>query len=142
MPVFSHQSADLERLGLLLDLHVALPSDDQFGSARAGAIVTARVAIGALVDTGASNTVLSHSVIVQLGIQPLGIAYVAMPAAAAVACAVYRARLEFSPTVQIELNVIAATLHPARLDCLIGRDVLARAVFTYDGPRGRFRLRF
>ncbi len=60
-----------------------------------------------------------------------------------VLCRQFHVNVYLSPDFAIE-NIVAieAPLTGQSFQCLIGRDVLSRGVFTYDGTQRRFGLSF
>jgi hypothetical protein len=96
----------------------------------------------ALVDTGASITVVDESVIATLGIQPIGQMKISTPSQSMPAW-LYAVRVSFgdTPMMPVEvLEVVGCTLQPQGFIALLGRNFLRRMVFVYDGPGGLFTL--
>jgi hypothetical protein len=105
------------------------------------------IAIRALVDTGASRTMVQHSALVRLELDPVGVEYVytastgATPKEAlAFAVQLFLAGVpggQFAP----DLRVLEADdLSGLGVDMLLGREVLGLAVLFLNGPEGRFTL--
>jgi hypothetical protein len=57
-------------------------------------------------------------------------------------CYLYPVRLIFPDGSDFEVLAAEMPLSGQTIGCLIGRDVLARCVFTYDGPANQFSLSF
>jgi predicted aspartyl protease len=98
----------------------------------------------ALVDTGATFTVIQRGVAAKLGLSPIGQETISTASARAVACHKYDVDLffpqhnsRFGDVVVVEVPII---LEP--IICLIGRDVLSQAVFVYIGHDNSFTLSF
>ena len=103
-----------------------------------------------MVDTGAGITCVDESVLRGLDLMPVGITSIATPVGRDMRNS-YRVRFEL-PDVELDLEhkvVTAIDLtglrgraahmgHP--VIALIGRDVLALCVFTYDGPNTSFSI--
>lgn len=94
--------------------------------------------VEALIDTGASRTVINPALAVSIGLLQVDTIKVAHVGGVSVA-PVYAAALEF-PSTGLEpvpaLEVIASPLPSQPISCLIGRDVLQRWLLTYDGRTG------
>lgn len=100
------------------------------------------VQVIAMIDTGATGTVIQHGVAGQLGLEPVGIAYINTPSSANVQCNKYAVRLMFAINVVVEAIVIEAPLQGQNIQCLIGRDVLAHGILIYIGYANQFTLSF
>lgn len=107
-----------------------------------GAILRSPFAVTALVDTGAYTTVLNPETIFRLKLQPVGVAPITTPSTTApVMCNRYHINLYFSEDVVVEnIFVIEAPMGGVPYHCLIGRDVLRRATFLYEGASNRYAL--
>jgi predicted aspartyl protease len=93
----------------------------------------------ALVDTGASVTCVHKDVIDRLGLQPTGAASVSTPSGThSIAQYDVGMRLDGADD-ELTIPVLAISL-PTDIGALIGRDVLDRFRFIYDGPAGTWRL--
>lgn len=86
----------------------------------------------AMIDTGASGTVLREDLPQQLGLNPIGATAINTPSSTNVICPVYLVRIVFPNDVVVETKAIAAPLQEQPIQCLIGRDVL---------QQGRARIR-
>ena len=95
-----------------------------------------------MIDTGATVSVIQQGLPAQLGLEPIGVVYVNTPTSVNVACHKYLVRLIFPNNVRAETPIIEAPLHGQRIQCLIGRDVLAHGVFVYIGFGDFFSLSF
>jgi hypothetical protein len=103
----------------------------------------------ALVDTGASRTVVEEEHLRSLGLLPLGEAYVhtASTERDAVPRNIYAVALslaeEVTGTLARNLLILSAgDLSGLGVQILLGRDVLSRGILTYDGPGREFSLEF
>ena len=142
MPGVVIQIADLERSGPLIMLHLALPVAAEAALVTAGQQLPNPVPAHAMGDTGAEISVLQQGLASRLGLPPSGMQYVTTPTAARLAYSTYRARFVFPGGGAIETTVVETPLPARRVQCLLGRDVLAQAVFTYVGPSGLFSFSF
>lgn len=95
-----------------------------------------------MIDTGASGTVIQHGIPARLGLNPVGIANITTPSSTSVPCYRYILRLVFPNNVVVETIAIEAPLQGQNIQCLIGRNVLARGVFLYIGYTNLFSLSF
>ena len=96
----------------------------------------------ALVDTGASHTVIQQGLAQKLGLEPAGTAVIATPASAGVVCLRYEARLLFPHQIWVECLVTEAPMEEQEVQALIGRDILSRCILVYLGERNTFTLSF
>ncbi len=110
------------------------------------------VQIQALVDTGASCTCIDPSVLQSLALTPTGIVTVNTPSTGLqphtaqqfdVSIAIPGALPTHIPLVVNNVPVVAAQLLVAQgFQALIGRDILAQCLFTYNGEMGQFTLAY
>ena len=97
----------------------------------------------ALVDTGASRTVLGHSEAVEKVGLPV-VDYVALSRAGgsdkvtAHVASIQFPRQKIAPIEVIQ--VLCCELPEQLIQCLVGRDILSRWLFTYDGKTGRWTI--
>jgi Aspartyl protease len=107
----------------------------------------APIAIRALVDTGASRTMVQRSALEKLDLDPVGVEYVHTASTGttpkevrAFAVQLFLAGVpggQFAP----DLRVLEADdLSGLGVDMLLGRDVLGHAVLFLNGPEARFTL--
>ncbi len=96
----------------------------------------------AMIDTGASATVIQQGIAAKLGLNPVGVTQITTPSHANVRCYRYIVRLVFPNNVTVESTVIEAPLQGQHIRCLIGRNVLAHGVLVYIGYRNLFSLSF
>ena len=96
-----------------------------------------------LVDTGATSTCISPRVVAALGLKPVGTVQCGGVAGAA-EHRLFRVSFEFEgsqPTIRVRnAEVVEADIGNQGLDMLIGRDILASAHFSYDGPTGTWTM--
>lgn len=100
------------------------------------------VGIG-LVDTGATSTCISPRVVSALGLKPIGSVQCGGVAGAA-EHRLFRVSFEFEgsqPPIRVtDAEVVEVDIGNQGLDMLVGRDLLAAARFSYDGPTGTWEL--
>ncbi len=103
----------------------------------------------ALIDTGATNTCVDDDVISQLGVAPIGRREI-HNSGGKQEVNIYPAHFRF-PAIQnfeidftatIGVNIQAQKVSGQSIIALIGRDVLARCVFVYNGTLGTYSLSF
>lgn len=90
--------------------------------------------VAALIDTGASHTVLDESIIQKLGLHPIDEIRAKTVSCEDVVCKRYKATFFFSDNFCIETShLVGSSTKNQNFQCLIGRDILKHCVFTYDG---------
>jgi hypothetical protein len=112
--------------------------------------VSAPRQIRALIDTGASNTCVDPSVLTALGLTPTGTVSVVTPTTGATPaeCDQYDVGIVIpAPNgPPFVVGTIAVTAHEflnaQGFHALIGRDVLSRCLFGYNGTTGLFTLAY
>jgi predicted aspartyl protease len=134
---------DLEKFGPRLEIEVGLPiiyDPDRVGRP---ALATGRSSrMPALIDTGASRTVLTPEAIDLLNL-PLVDSTIVSRAGGIDPVAVYAASILFprDRLAPIELiQVIRCELPSQPIQCLIGRDIISRWVFAYNGQTGDWSI--
>jgi len=143
MPIYEVGTSQgvLLHLGPLLPIEVSVPQTLIDHLTSKGEPVPPTVSGNALVDTGASISVVDLEVISKLKISPVGVVRV-QTTAGQVDQNVFPMRFKL-PNLTIESEtVVGADLKPHRIVALIGRDVLSRFVFIYLGGTGRIVLCF
>jgi predicted aspartyl protease len=97
----------------------------------------------ALIDTGAQRTVVSPEAVRKAGLSKINEADLRV-VGAIVKADVYVASLEFPlcglGTIEV-IEVSCCELPHILYHCLLGRDVLSRWIFTYDGPAGTWQIK-
>jgi predicted aspartyl protease len=137
MPSFTAQIPDLAMTGPVLEVILSLPVYAQKSKVAA----VSPIKMMAMIDTGATGTVITKEVVEQLGIMPVSTVKMSTPSSQDVECYVYPVRL-LIPQHKLEINttVIAAPLQGQHIQCLIGRDILKNCVFHYIGYVNQFTL--
>jgi predicted aspartyl protease len=96
----------------------------------------------ALIDTGAQRTILAPEAVQRVGLSKIDETAL-IRVGGEVKADVYAASLQFPHCGFAAIEMIAVPCcelpHPL-FRCLIGRDVLARWIFTYDGPAGAWQI--
>lgn len=142
MPSFAVQLANLEQIGPVIEVKLAISSELNKVLSDRGENPQEPVEVTALVDTGATGTVIRKDIPEKLGIQPVGVAYISTPSDTNVPCSQYLVRVVFPNNVIANTIAIAADLEDQIIQCLIGRDVLAHSVMVYTGFTNTFTLSF
>lgn len=142
MPSFTTQLPDLQRDGPLVEVDIAVGSHAEAAMQDAGQDVPAPVGVHGLIDTGASSSVVREGIPGALDLHPVGVTRINTPSSTDVPCSEYLVRFVFPNDVIFETTAIEAPLQGQRIECLIGRDVLARAVLIYNGYTELFTLSF
>lgn len=115
---------------------------------RAGRPFSPPEQILALLDTGAHSTCLDRQIIARLGLAQSGVTAVHTPSTGSN----YETRGTYDTTLAlgdpqaqgllVTLPVVESDFASEGFFALIGRDILRRCVFTYDGPADAFSLAF
>ena len=142
MASFTIEIPDLRVDGPLVEVHLAVGDATEAALRAANSSVPPPVAVQAMVDTGATKSVMQQGVAIQLGLNPVSMTSITTPSSTNVLCPEYLIRLVFPNNVLYEGTVIEAPLQGQSVQCLIGRDVLSHAVFVYIGYRNLFSLSF
>lgn len=142
MPSFTAQVANLQAVGPVVELRIAVGEAVEAALKAAGTPVPSPLPAVAMIDTGATGSVIRQGLAAQLGLNPVGVTYINTPSSTNVACHEFLVRLVFPNNVVYETTVIEAPLQGQHVQCLIGRDVLAHGVFVYIGYGNLFSLSF
>jgi len=147
MPVLS---LEVDHAGRpLLELYVTMGASHAQDRRAAGLPVPGALAVVALLDTGASRSVLALSVVAQLGLVSIGKTdvFTASSGDSPATLEVFAVDLALSGDrpgpFAVGLEVIGSnTLGGVQVRMLLGRDVLDRCLLAYDGPNRRFALAY
>jgi len=100
------------------------------------------LAMKALIDTGASITVVNPQVAKTWKLRQTGFAKVVAVGGSG-QYPEYAAAIEF-PTAGLKgfdpIRIVACPIVQAPVSCLIGRDILQKWLFTYEGPASRVKI--
>lgn len=103
MPSFTTQLADLQAHGPVVQgLRVAVGTPAEQVLRKAGAPVPSPVQLTAMIDTGATGSVIRQGVATQLGLKPVGVANINTASSSNVQCYQYAVRLIFPNNVTVE----------------------------------------
>lgn len=143
-----HVTQQVSPNGPILDFVVGVSLPRAEALQRASLPMPNAVRVRGLIDTGASGTCVDPSCLTALGLAPTGQVPIHTPSTAGTphTCDQYDISLMLiHPRLQLTLHalpVIASNLTAQGIQALIGRDVLARCLFVYDGAAGLFSLAF
>jgi hypothetical protein len=133
---------NLRGMGPVLPIEIGISARREAALRAAGDTVPPPIAITALLDTGANGTIIQQNLAVRLGIQPIGVTTYSTASSPVMLCPRYTVRLFFPHNVVFRATVSEAPLPGQQIQCLIGRDILARAVLVYLGESNLFSLSF
>lgn len=143
-----HLTIPLAPNGPIVHLFVGVSAARDQALRKAGQPVPVMQRIITLIDTGASGTVIDTDAIQPLGLTPTGIVLVHTPSTAgqAATCPQYDVSLAiYHPDHSVFLGtmpVMCSHLSSSGIQALVGRDVLQKCPFVYDGSAGHFSLAF
>jgi len=134
MPSFTTQIPDLLNTGPVVDIAVATHPDLLEHLKESGQSIPTPVRALAMIDTGATSTIVKPEIIESLGINPIGEKRISTPSCTDFSCNQYQATILFPNRVAIHISsILEAPLTGQSIQCLIGRDILSRVVFIYNG---------
>jgi hypothetical protein len=142
LPSFEVSAPDLRGSGPVIQAFIG-PSREHIIAFGAQSIA-APISISALIDTGAASTVITSQTASLLRLRSVGVARIHTPTTVEpVLCRQFYVNIYLSETFVIE-DILAteAPLTGQAVQCLVGRDILSRGVFTYSGVDNLFRLTF
>ena len=140
MPSLTSQVPNLQQTGPLLQVKVDIPQI--LKESKAIQPLPTPVDIQAMIDTGATGTVLKKEIVDSLRMKPVGVVSISTPSSTNVVCNQYLVRLLLPNNVTVDAVIIAAPLKDQHIQCLIGRDILHHGVFIYTGYMNQFTLSF
>ena len=125
-----------------MEVHIAVGRAVESALQAAASAIPSPIPAVAMIDTGASGTVLRQGLPALWGLNPVGLTFINTPSSTNVACYEYLVRLIFPNNVLWEGTVVEAALQGQNIQCLIGRDVSSHAVLVYIGYTNQFSLSF
>ena len=142
MPSFTTQVPNLQGVGPIIEVQLAVGLINEEILKKNDQSIPTPVLISAMIDTGATGTVVQEDIIQQLGLNPTGVTLINTPSSTNVECYEYLVRLLFPNNVVVETTIIGVPLKGQHIQCLIGRDVLRHGVLIYVGYTDTFTLSF
>ena len=142
MPSFTTQHPNLHATGPVTPVKITLSQPAEQAIRRTGGTVPSPIDALAMIDTGASGSVIQEGLADRLGIVPVGVAQI-RTAGHIVQCYEYLVTIAFQNNVTVQnVKVIQAPMQGQQIGCLIGRDVLRYGVLIYPGYINQFTLSF
>lgn len=135
-------------LGPVLDILIGVSVPRETALKTAGQQVPQHQVVRGLIDTGASITAVDPAILTALALAPTGQTTITTPSTGTQphTCNQYDVRIVLPhPALSFTiaaLGVIQSTLLNQGIGALIGRDVLANCLLTYDGRASIFILAF
>ncbi len=141
MPILAGQG-NLQQLGPLAQVKIFIPEDLQDLLEKHEKNIPKPVDAMAMIDTGATSSVIQEGMAKKLGLSPVGQQPISTPTTEKQMCYVYQVRIVFPNNSIASLLAIEAPLQNQHIQCLLGRDLLSRSVFVYTGITNSFSLSF
>ncbi len=142
MPSFTHRIQNLQQIGPVVEV-ILTPSVLYMQAMGINPSAARAVRVLAMIDTGATGTVISRGLADQLGINPVGTTLINTPSHTNVNCHQFDVQIVFPNNVGMQSIVVTeASLQGQHIQCLIGRDVLRHGVLIYTGYDNSFTLSF
>ena len=143
MPSITTQVPNLQEMGPVVEIKLTIGLKLEEILRQKGQNLPSPVQVRAMIDTGATGTVVREDIVKQLNLNPVGTVLISTPSSFSVQCYKYLMRILFPNNVIIEdVVVISAPLKDQHIQCLIGRDILKLGVFIYTGYTNTFTLSF
>lgn len=146
MSVARHNSprqdpVDLRKFGPRLEVRVGLPLVPVAGHSRSHSSPTDFSDMPALIDTGAGRTALTPAAVERLKLPLVNYTTLSRAGGMSFRVPVHVASIQFPRnrlgTIEI-IEVACCDLGAVPIQCVLGRDVLSRWLFTYDGKLGKW----
>jgi len=145
-----HLTMGLSPIGPMIDVWIGASVPRASALKAAGRTPELPKQVRALVDTGASCTAVDPSIIKSLGLIPTGTTYIQTPSTGAAPHLANQydvllgVTYQHAPEVLIfeALPVIESALIQQGFHVLLGRDVLGKCLFIYNGQEAYFSLAF
>ena len=133
---------ELHQHGPRLTVQVSISNVLMEVFSRDGIPIPSSISLNALVDTGATDTIISTGKIDGLGLNPIGAQpVIGVGHTRTTYYSMYRVGLSLFGVEYNDTTVTVLPINIHQTDCLIGRDILERCVFLYDGPGGSFSIK-
>ncbi|MCI4330684.1 MAG: hypothetical protein L3K19_02410 [Thermoplasmata archaeon] len=136
------ENPQLRETGPILPIRVGVSEAEELALRRVGNLVPESIPANALIDTGSGRSIIQHQLAQTLHLTPVGVVEFDTPASVDVSAVEYYARFWLAGGVSFESKVMEAPLPVPKVRALIGRDILALGILTYDGKGRRFSFDF
>ena len=141
MPSFTIAVPSLRTQGPVAEVQIAISGAMEEALRKRDQPIPKPIKGTAIIDTGATGTVIQRGLAGQLGLNPIGVEYIRTASSSNVECHAYAVRVVFPRVVIDDVKVVELPL-PGNIQCLIGRNILAHGVFIYLGYMNQFTLSF
>jgi predicted aspartyl protease len=141
VPIFNAESPNLALDGPLVEVTFGLLRSAQLALTSSDEPLPTPIRATALIDTGASGSVVKASLLQPLGLHPVGTVTVNTPTSHDVSCPTFAVQMTL-PNGFVDVTVIEAPLDGQNIEALIGRDVLRHGLLIYQGITNQFTLSF
>lgn len=141
MPSFTTQVSDIRLLGPIVEVRV-VPSSLYIQTLNIPKQnLPQPIPVTALIDTGASGTVIKEGIPGQLGLKPIGFTHITTASSQDKLCLQYDLAFLF-PNINAVFGTVVTEvpLQGQHIQCLIGRDFLSHAILIYIGYNNSFTL--
>jgi len=134
MPSFTTGFPALQNSGPIIEIQIAISRDLANVLKANNTPIPDPLKAIAMIDTGATASVVNPDVIRNLGVSPTGRTKITTPSDCGVDCNQYNLAFVLPGGVTIESSdVIEAPLVGQPIQCLLGRDILRHGVLIYNG---------
>ena len=143
MGAYSWTALDLQQRGPVVNAIVAVSTPLERMLRAAGLPVPQPVAVTALVDTGAFSSAIDRNTARRLGLQPVGAILISSPGPVPrpVRVLQYAVQIVLPTLDAVDITVIEAQVDET-IQAVLGRDILAHAIFIYNGFSGECTISF
>ena len=142
MPSFTIRVADIQQIGAVVEV-VLMPPLSFLQATGIKQTEAKATKVLAMIDTGATCTVIRKDIAASLGLSPCGTTLINTPSSANVTCYQFNISMVFPNNLNLTSIVVTeAPLQGQHIQCLIGRDVLKNTILIYTGYDNSFTLSF
>jgi len=142
VPSITVEVANMQAVGPLVEIQLAVGSAVEKALSATSNPIPSPVTALAMIDTGATRSLVRQGIAGQLGLNPVGVTHINTVSSTNIRCYEYSMRLLFSNNVVVEGIIVEAPLKGQHIQFLIGREVLSHAVLVYIGYKNSFTLSF
>ena len=141
MPPAATLSQAITPQGPILDVEIALPGAVEQALRVAGQPIPAFIPGVAIIDTGATVTVVALDTVQRLGLSPLSSVEIKIANGQVIVCGRYLVKIVLPPPLP-PVTILAVAMPGLRASdlCLLGRDVLSKGTFCLHGQDNLFTL--